>query len=129
MTSSSKTINVFVGECNGKDYVFALTEESAKALVESHFAFGNATESEYAVGNVWAETKSDVGWRIRRDEVEAYPITVELLIADGEGNLSWICPFCETAYSDDWSKQDSMPILLRCGCTGKSRYLIGDVSK
>lgn len=118
-----------MGECYGKGYVFALNADSAVALVRTHYAFDDPVDSEYAVSDVWAKSTSDAGWQIREDKVEAYPIIVELMSANGLGHVNWTCPFCKAAYSDDWSEGESFPILLRCGCTDESRYLIGDVSK
>lgn len=127
MLENSRTVSIYVPECHGKDYGFALSVESARSLLKNHYAFGDPSESEYAVSNMWAKSESDLGWRIREDKVEAWDVPVELFTTKGEGHLSWTCPFCGTIYSEDWSEADTLPVLLRCGCMGKLKHFIGNV--
>lgn len=129
MTATSVAISVFVGECDGKDYAFALTADSAMALVKTHYAFDDPANSDYGISEVWATSTSDAGWRIREDKVVASVIIVKVACDDGTGHVNWTCPYCQTAYSDDWSEGDSLPALLMCGCTVESKFLIGEAQK
>lgn len=126
MTAQATTITIYLGEFSGRDYIFALDPAAAKKLVESSWRFGDPAESEDALSDQWAKAEGDDGWRIREVKVAALLIPVQLLLEEGTGHVAWRCPECQVAYSDDWLSGDTLPILLSCGCSERSKYLVGD---
>jgi hypothetical protein len=121
------TISVYIGRWNDRELVYALKREQAQSLVEKHFAFGDPSKDQYALGNVWASAHRNEGWRIDEHKVAAAVIDVEIKSSQGveTPHLIWQCPYCKQFYSDEWRNEDELPILLRCGCEDASRYLLG----
>jgi len=61
---AKQDVTLFVGQWNFRDFAYSLDEVGAKELVESHWAFGDPSEDEYAVGQSWASAEGEHGWRI-----------------------------------------------------------------
>lgn len=127
---TTETITIHIGRWNDRDFAYALEKEQAKALVESHWAFGDPAEDESAVGNVWASSDQDIGWQIVEQMVTVPVIAVELRTSQSEdtSHVIWQCPYCKNVYSDEWRTNDKLPVLLRCGCEDASNYLLGNLS-
>ena len=124
-----KTVTVYMGMWCDKELVCSLYKDQVKSLVESHYAFGDPSEDEYALGNNWATTGSEKGWRIVARTVSMLEIDVTLDLA-GEVSLphvNWQCPYCRKWYSDEWLTDDKFPVLLGCGCQEASKHLLGAV--
>ena len=120
-------ITIYVGKWNQREVCFALSKEEAISLVRNHWAFADPRDDETALGNEWASTKTGSGWRIEENVVAAEPVAVEL-IPLGDDDLShavWQCPFCKRHYSEEWTSECSLPLLLRCGCVPDSKFLVG----
>ncbi|PQO42334.1 hypothetical protein [Blastopirellula marina] len=128
MAAKSRKAGIFFGEYDGKRGVFALTPEAAIEALKKSFRFGDPAECEYALGNTWAQTEDEVGWRIREEVLDVYDIVVELSLTGGRGHVLWTCPFCKRSLSDDCYEGASFPMLFRCGCGGKEKYLIGNLA-
>jgi len=124
-TTQKKTL--YVGRWNDVEYVYALTFDSAVASVKRHFAYGNSNEDDYAVGDAWASGESDSGWRIAEIEVDVSIIKIEILLSnqDETGHVAWLCPACGESYSDEWTADDKLPVLLMCGCSKQTKFLLG----
>ena len=58
------------------------------------------------------------GWRIVEQEVDVSPVPVAILSGAEGAELGWTCPACGTAWSDPWSDEDELPVLLLCDCGG-----------
>lgn len=117
---------VYIGRCNGRDYVFALDKETAKKLAIEHFAYGDPTISEYAISNKWVSGAHETGWEIVSKEADVQWIEVEIKVGEEEtSHVAWICPVCKEVYSDAWTSNDCLPVLLSCGCNEKSKFLLG----
>lgn len=125
---TTKAITIFVGQWDGRDFVFSLSEEKAKSLVETCAAFGDPLEAKYILGNSWASSGQDVGWRIteRTLTIPVVSVAINQPSSDGIAHLVWSCPFCGRFYSDDWLPGDELPVLLSCGCNIDSKYLLGN---
>lgn len=123
-----RTITVFVGRWNDRDFVFSLDKDKAISLVKAHFSFGDPAEDEYAAGNCWAEGDNDIGWRIIERKVTVPVIGVHLKTEESTdtSHVAWQCPYCGKAYSDEWQSGEVPPYLLSCGCENASEYLLGD---
>lgn len=122
-----KAITIYLGEWNRQSFAYSLRKNDAIALVEASFRFGDPSESQDALGNVWAAGDQDQGWRIVEQEVLATVVAVEVKISGDEdtNHVVWQCPHCKRFYSDDWLSDDCLPILLRCGCQEGENYLLG----
>ena len=117
---------VYIGRCNERDYVFALDRETAQKLVEEHFAFGDPTMSEYAISNKWAAGAHEKGWKIVSKEADVQRIKVEIKGGEEEtSHVAWTCPVCKEVFSDAWASNDCLPVLLSCGCSEESKFLLG----
>lgn len=127
---TSESITIFVGKWNDREFVFSLSMEQAKLLVEGHFAFGDPSTEEYAFGNVWASESQRTGWRIEERKVEVRVISVEVQSTQpGEtAHVLWQCPCCKRFYSDDWGPDEELPVLLLCPCESESNFLLGVAS-
>ena len=125
-----KTVTMYVGMWCDKELAYSLYEGQVKSLVESHYNFGDPSEDEYALGNNWASTGNEKGWRIVSRTVSMLEINVTLDLA-GEVSLPhvhWQCPYCRKRYSDAWLPDDTLPVLLGCGCEEASKHLLGTAS-
>lgn len=118
---------IYVGRWNDRDCVYALDADVAVTSVKEHFAFGDPSQDQYAVGNTWATPTNDSGWRILSMVVDAPSIEIEIKAGneDETSHVCWTCPICGESYSDDWELQDCLPVLLMCGCTDKSKFFLG----
>lgn len=127
MSTTGGMTRLYIGRWNETDYVYALTLDNAIASVKEHFAFGNPSEDDYAVGEAWASEDNDSGWKVVSREVDLPSIKVEIkTTSQGEtGHVIWSCPVCGETYSDDWLPNDELPVLLMCGCNEKSKFLLG----
>ncbi len=127
----SETVTIYVGRWNDREFVFSLEREKAKSLVESHFAFGDPSEDEYALGNAWAIGNENCGWRIVECHVTIPVIVVELTTSnrDDTAHIIWQCPYCNKFYSDNWRQDDELPVLVSCGCEEASHYLLAAKGK
>ena len=122
-----RDVSLFVGQWNGRDFAYSLDEAGAKDLVESHWAFGDPSENEYAVGESWASAEGEQGWRIVARTVTVTEVGV-ILDGDEVGSLRhvhWQCPYCHKRYGDEWLADDRLPVLLGCGCQEASRHVLG----
>lgn len=125
-TTTSKT-TLYVGQWNSTEYVYALNSDSAVASIRQHFAYGDPAEDVYAVGEQWASEGNDSGWRIVTKEINALKISVGVEMG-GQGDTAhviWTCPFCGERFSDEWRPDDTLPVLLMCGCNEQSKFLLG----
>jgi hypothetical protein len=124
---TTRTVTIFIGRWNDRDYAFSLEKERTRSLVNSHFAFGDPSVDEYAVGNRWSTNDQDFGWRIVECEVTVPVIHVELKTSEDEetSHLVWRCPCCRQARSEGWEASDTLPVLLGCGCENASKFLLG----
>lgn len=127
MNMSTKTTTVYVGCWDQSEYVYALSSDEAIASVKEHFAYGDPSNNDYAVGNIWASDDNELGWRINEMLVEAQEIEVEIKSGgdDETGHVVWSCPICSEVFSDDWKPDDKLPVLLMCGCDKRARFLLG----
>ncbi|MFN5186227.1 MAG: hypothetical protein ACK5GD_10600 [Planctomycetota bacterium] len=125
-TISSKT-TLYVGQWNSTEYVYALNSDSAVASVKQHFAYGDPSEDDYAVGEQWASADNDSGWKIVAKEVNTLRIgvRVEMGSQGDTAHMNWTCPFCGEGFSDEWRPDDTLPVLLMCGCNEQSKFLLG----
>ena len=127
---AEKTVTMYIGMWCDKELAYSLHEGHVKSLVESHYAFGDPSEDEYALGNNWATTGSEIGWRIVARTVSMLEIDVTLDLS-GEVSLPhvhWQCPYCRKRYSDAWLPDDTLPVLLGCGCEEASKHRLGTAS-
>lgn len=123
-------MDIFIGECDGREFAYALSHDEAVKTVEGSWAFGNPTESEMAICDVWASSQSERGWKIRKTRMEVTHIPVVINAAPGTtGHVIWTCWECGRSFSDDWDEDHQLPVLLMCGCNKRLKILIGDVQK
>lgn len=118
---------LYVGQWNGREYAFSLDAAHAKSLTESCFAFGDPAVDEYALGNAWAASDDDPGWRIVTRPASLLEVGVSFQHDEeaGPSHVHWQCPYCLKWRSDDWLPDDRLPVLLGCGCQEASRHLLG----
>lgn len=121
------TTKIYFGTWGDKDYVYALSPQAAVALVKSHFAYGDPNEDDYAVGETWVTDDNGTGWRVREADVEASEVKVEVRKGDYDdtSHLVWTCPDCCQVFSEQWKVDESLPVLLKCGCNQRSKFYLG----
>ena len=120
-------VSVFEGRWGQRTYVYCLNEADVKGKIVSHFAFGDPEEDEYAIGNVWANSDNDEGWRV----VEC-PLAALEIGGQKNGNtdknetahVNWQCPNCNQMFSEEFFEGDVAPLLVKCGCNDKERYFL-----
>lgn len=128
--TTSGPITIFVGMWNDRAFVYSLSKERAKLLVEGHFAFGDPLTEEYAFGNVWASEPQGNGWRIEERTIEVPLISVEIKSTQpgDTPRILWRCPYCNRFYSEDWGPDEELPVLLLRSCESDSNFLLGVTS-
>lgn len=127
MRNSANNITIFFGACYGIDYVISRTRAEAATAIQSHYAFGDPESSPYAICEQWANANFDDGWKIREEEVHAEQIKVRLLKGpeSDTNHITWVCPFCNKSFSEEWNEIDELPALLVCSCQGVRKFYLG----
>lgn len=117
-----RRINIFIGCWGCDEYVYSLSEESARSSVEGCHRFGDPSQDQYALGNVWSSADSEIGWHIKKRKVNASPIDT-IVCGDGTGgHVVWKCPHCNRFHSED-IVQD-LPALFLCLCKGTVHFMV-----
>ena len=118
---AKRTVTVHVGQFDGKGWVFALSADLARKGVEESGLFCQPSEDGQGLGNAWSDDDKSPGWRIVEEEAEVFVVPVEVGGDSSAGGavLDWTCPACGTSWSDEWSAEDQLPVLLLCDCAGQ----------
>ena len=120
-------LNVFEGRWGNKTYVFALSEAIAREKVMTHFAFGDPDEDDYAIGNVWAKSNDNDGWRITERLVVAGKVDGRKRggkTKNETSHINWECPVCNQQFSEDRRENEESPLLVKCGCKNEEKYFL-----
>jgi hypothetical protein len=97
----------------GVPRLYALSAERARRAIEELAALDGGFASP-------AEVDSASGWAIVEQEADVIPVPVGIVSAGDSAELRWTCPACGMAWSDQWSPEDELPVLLLCDCGGKA---------
>lgn len=49
---NTSLMDIFIGECDGRDFAYALSHDEVVKIVESSWAFGDPSESDMAICDV-----------------------------------------------------------------------------
>ncbi|TWU05784.1 hypothetical protein [Stieleria varia] len=115
MSHSTIQTDIFFAEFDGRPYAYGLSSDETRATAESSFRFGDPSD-DYALGNSWAVSPDDSGWRIVRRTFPVTHLAVEFVGEIGVTNhVSWQCPECGAWSSEDVEHDAVGPLLVHCG--------------
>ena len=115
MSNSTIPIDIFFAEFSGRSYAYGLSPDATRETIESSFRFGTPSD-DGQLGDSWATSDSDVGWRIVRRSLPVLHLDVEFVGEVGVTNhVSWQCPKCEAWSSEDVEHDETAPLLVHCG--------------
>lgn len=109
-------IRLFVGKFASREVTYDLTEEGVRRSIENSYLFGESSSDEpYVLGNHWAQSPEDAGWRIEVRESDVPEVIGEIAGQPGETqHVIWTCPRCNRSWSEDYVSHDDIVILLVC---------------
>lgn len=115
MSNSTTRTDIFFAEFDGQTYAFGLSADATREAIESSCRFGPPS-GDGQLGDSWAITDSDAGWRVIRRSLPVIRLDVKFVGKAGDTNhVSWQCPRCEAWSFEDVEHDATGPLLVHCG--------------
>jgi hypothetical protein len=111
----ARRIVVHAALLDGVPRLFALSAKQARMAIDE---LATLDESVAPLPSDLGTGDTSIGWRIVEQEVDVFPVPVEIVSGAEGAELCWTCPACGMAWSDPWSDEDELPVLLLCDCGG-----------